>query len=436
MKLIRVYARSVVPAALVVWLLLSLVRAQVSVSGTLSAQITTVKSRNNVLFADQFLGTDACAKINAAEAALSSGGGVVEARGLFGTQNCSTALTIGSSTQTVQLLLGNVLLQVPSLVTVHAGSEIRGLGPAGAPSGSNAATTIQAEGGFPANSSVLKFQTSASTGSHIRDLVVDCATQPGCTGIDSQNVEDFTEIKDVSIRNYESKCIDFTGATSQAVSVQNVTCSAASNAGGTTAVAMNSTGDQWYLINFSVTAALLTQQSVGILCSGCQFYLFGYHAQAVNGAIQLTGTSNGSPVISGVNSCCGVVNTLHITSTWNGSVAASALKFFPGGTTTIKNDIAAFNNSCTNAALSAFSLSSTASSPQQLFSTCSSFVSILKGVPQLVASSTSTLGTGAIAATNCATAVTTNAVGAVTTDTISWSLTLRQRGIHRRPVQV
>src|SRR6266851_4144939 len=91
---------SIVAAAVVVTLAMQVpAPAQVTIGGTLSAQTTTLKSLNSVLFADQFPGADACAKINAAEAALPSAGGVVDARGLQGTQNCTAALTVGSSTQ-------------------------------------------------------------------------------------------------------------------------------------------------------------------------------------------------------------------------------------------------------------------------------------------------------------------------------------------------
>jgi hypothetical protein len=59
-----------VPAALVLPLALLPLQAQVVIDGSLSAQGTTVKSLNNVQFADQFSGADACAKINAAWSAL------------------------------------------------------------------------------------------------------------------------------------------------------------------------------------------------------------------------------------------------------------------------------------------------------------------------------------------------------------------------------
>jgi hypothetical protein len=65
-----------------------------------------VTSLNNVVYADQFSGSDAFAKINSAIAALPSSGGTVDARGFgAGIQAVSTQLVIGSSTKPVCLIV-------------------------------------------------------------------------------------------------------------------------------------------------------------------------------------------------------------------------------------------------------------------------------------------------------------------------------------------
>jgi hypothetical protein len=52
----------------------------------------SVLSLNNVRFADQQTGSDACVKIRTAIAALPANGGEVDARGLLGFQTCSVNL--------------------------------------------------------------------------------------------------------------------------------------------------------------------------------------------------------------------------------------------------------------------------------------------------------------------------------------------------------
>lgn len=68
-----------------------------------------------VLNASQFPGNDACSKINNANsAAVAAGGGVVDARGILGTQTCAAGITIGSPTVTVHLKL-NALLKTGAM---------------------------------------------------------------------------------------------------------------------------------------------------------------------------------------------------------------------------------------------------------------------------------------------------------------------------------
>jgi hypothetical protein len=84
-------------------------------------------------------------KIANAEAALPSTGGVVDARGLQGVQVCSGTFSVGSATQSVQLLLGNVTFIVTNQVGIFQGSELKGIGANG-----TAASIIQAAvPGFP-----------------------------------------------------------------------------------------------------------------------------------------------------------------------------------------------------------------------------------------------------------------------------------------------
>ncbi len=67
----------------------------------------TIKALNKVRFADQYAGGSADAKITACIADLPTTGGICDARGLEGNQTISASVTLGSSTKTVVLLLGN-----------------------------------------------------------------------------------------------------------------------------------------------------------------------------------------------------------------------------------------------------------------------------------------------------------------------------------------
>jgi hypothetical protein len=82
-----------------------------------------------IYFADQQAGADACAKIVNAETQLPSTGGIVDARGFQGVQSCAGTFAIGSTTQAVQLLLGNATFIVQNQVGIFQGSKLKGKQP-------------------------------------------------------------------------------------------------------------------------------------------------------------------------------------------------------------------------------------------------------------------------------------------------------------------
>jgi len=90
-------------------------------------QVTAV-ALNGILFADQFPGTDACAKIQAAVSALPSTGGVVDARGLQGAQTCSANPFTGAKGP-VELYLGPATYTISATWVVPVGSAISCLSP-------------------------------------------------------------------------------------------------------------------------------------------------------------------------------------------------------------------------------------------------------------------------------------------------------------------
>lgn len=92
-----------------------------------------VNRQGTIRFADQFSGSDACAKIAAAIGDLPSSGGTVDARGLDQVQGCSSN-PFSTYTKPVTLLLGAVTLNLSVQITVNTPvsgrTVIQGLGEA------------------------------------------------------------------------------------------------------------------------------------------------------------------------------------------------------------------------------------------------------------------------------------------------------------------
>jgi hypothetical protein len=304
-----------------------------------------------------------------AEAALPSTGGVVDARGLQGVQVCSGTFSVGSATQSVQLLLGNVTFIVTNQVGIFQGSELKGIGANG-----TAASIIQAAvPGFPASTALLQFQSgSIGDAIRVRDVQINPHQATGSIGIDLGQTQDQSDIRNVLVLNYVTTCINATNVSAQAMLIEGVTCVASSTAVGSNGFilgAVTGRNDLFTLINVSVASQSTAQQNSGIICNLCDLYLLGAHVKNHIDGVEINGT-DGTSVIAGVNGESNVTNLVHIISTTTGGVAISGLRKF-GGTNTISNSIAAFNHVCTDESLSAYILSSTASSPQQLFTTCS-----------------------------------------------------------------
>jgi hypothetical protein len=82
---------------------------------------------NNIRFADQFPGADACAKINNAAKDLLAQGGVVDARNFFGPQTCTTDPFAGVTAPSGTLLLGEATFNVSTTWNIPASWTVRGI---------------------------------------------------------------------------------------------------------------------------------------------------------------------------------------------------------------------------------------------------------------------------------------------------------------------
>lgn len=139
-------------------------------------------SYNNVIEANAQAGSDACAKINAAEAALPSTGGAIDARGFQGTQTC--AGTIGPLTKMGKLTLGSAtfLVQSPVIIESQAVTVEGGGWQAEQTGGSQ--SVIQAGTSFSGTDVIQIGGNNANvSGTNISHLQVNCNSLAGTNGI-------------------------------------------------------------------------------------------------------------------------------------------------------------------------------------------------------------------------------------------------------------
>ena len=133
---------------------------------------------NNVVFADQQAGTDACAKINTAIGLLPATGGIVNANGFLSTpQTCASNPFAGFATKPVQLLLCGTITTT-AMWTLEEGQSVVGCGRDGARIKANAAFD------FTTNKAVVRIGSSAAVdGARFENLRVDCNSVGNAVGV-------------------------------------------------------------------------------------------------------------------------------------------------------------------------------------------------------------------------------------------------------------
>jgi len=322
-----------------------------------------------------FSGADACAQINAAQAALPAHGGVVDARGFQGVITCAASFSVGTATQAVQLLLGSVELKVQTTVTLAQGSQITGLSGGGGSSGTTP-TTISAGASFPANTVLVQWNTTGtSDGIKLSDLQVNCNSVNGSVGIDTNNSQDISTISRVFVLNCVANDIQISGS-SQAVGIYDTSTLASSVAGASAhnGLTIGSNSDHVTLVNVGFSKQGTQSTGAGIKCTACNIYVHGMHVEDHADGVLLAGAGNGSPTIIGINALNNITNTVHIASSWTSSAVILGVRKF-SATTAVRNDIPAFNHSCSDENLGEYVLGSTVTSLQSLYTTCSSIPS-------------------------------------------------------------
>jgi hypothetical protein len=166
----------------------------------------SVLSLNNIQFADQQTGTDACAKIRSAIAALPVNGGEVDARGLLGFQTCSVnpfANILSHPGESVHLYLAAGSTFTTSVQwMIPLGSIVTGGGSA---PGGGRGTTLMASSAFLTGTPVVYLgDVGQSEGPLIENITIDCNHVAGSIGIFSDRVQELGGARNVSVINYRA----------------------------------------------------------------------------------------------------------------------------------------------------------------------------------------------------------------------------------------
>jgi hypothetical protein len=136
-----------------------------------------LKVSNAIVYADQFPGSDAGAQIANALAALPSEGGIVDARGLAGTQSSSLNPFANYSGPGV-LLLGQINLSISTMWTVPAQFQIIGTGRKSVTGSNTQLLATNPSGGSFNGSFMVQLGsltgTAESTGSRLQDMSLNC----------------------------------------------------------------------------------------------------------------------------------------------------------------------------------------------------------------------------------------------------------------------
>lgn len=165
----------------------------------------TVVTVNNIQFANEFSGADACFQIQNAIAALPANGGEVDARGFLGFLTCSVnpfANILMHPGESVHLYLAaGATFTTSAPWVIPLGSVVTGGG--SAPGGGRGTTLVANQTTFPASTPVVSLgDFLQSEGPLIENITIDCNHVNGSIGIFSDRVQELGGVRNVSVINY------------------------------------------------------------------------------------------------------------------------------------------------------------------------------------------------------------------------------------------
>jgi hypothetical protein len=163
-----------------------------------------VKSLNNVLYADQFAGSDVGAKFNACIAALPETGGTCDGRGFQGAHTIST--TINATDKPVKVLLGAATFTVIAAVGFDLGmaGSLEGLSPGSSPNAmpETASTTLRAG----STNTILVRDNLNGGGLVIRNLRFDGNHLTGSVALELLGA-DQTRLENLVVKNCQGEAV-------------------------------------------------------------------------------------------------------------------------------------------------------------------------------------------------------------------------------------
>jgi len=348
-----------------------------------------ITSANGTVSDQGWPGSDPCAWITAAEAALPVTGGIVDATGLQGGQTaCASSFTIGGlNNKPVTLLLDGAVISVPNTITLNGGSLLIGHG-----SNSNGpfpTRIIANPATFPSNTTLLQFDnTQINFDIRIVGFELDCSNVTGCRGIDTGDLQDGGKIEDVWVLNYKAAtggCLN-TGVAAptenwQATSLSCVRSTSAVVTGGD--ISLNALGDHFIFHTGGCGTSAGSTSNACIQVNNSNLVISGYHAENATDGILFTGNAaaGGTSFVGEINCLNNVTNCIHFSSNFNGSATIGAIKK-NSATTAVKNDNATINDSCNDENAGWYFFSGVNANPQRLTS-CSNLPNFVSNNPTI-----------------------------------------------------
>jgi hypothetical protein len=157
-------------------------------------------------------GSNACQYIASAITAMGSSGGIVDATEFSGNQTCSVN-PLGTAAGNGVLLLGNATFQTTAEWEIPSAYSWRIIGSMRKAETSPQNTIIQAVGGFPTSTPVMRLGNGTTAyGQEVSNLTVDCNSVAGTTGVYSSDIQEQSGVEHVTILNCPNRGIWMNGS--------------------------------------------------------------------------------------------------------------------------------------------------------------------------------------------------------------------------------